>query len=97
MSGLDSFNVSAFECFLDSVDLCFNICLIRSVHLVAEVIQTLLALECKLVSSISCVNLVLLLLVLSCKSFRFLNSLVDVVLGHIGGRSDSDVLLLACA
>ena len=94
---LDVLCVSALESFLDSVELRFALALVSSVYLVAELAESLLDLEYHLVSRVSCVNFFLLLCVLSCKCLSVLDSLVDVLLGHICGRCDSDVLLLACA
>lgn len=64
-------------------------------HLVAVLLQHLLSLEDHLVGAVADVHFLALLLIVGSKLLCFLHSLVDVVLGHVGGSGDGDVLLLA--
>ena len=82
---------------LEVGQLCLGIALDVCGQLVAVLLQHLLGLEHHLVGTVADIDLFTLLLIVGSKLFSFLHSLVDVLLGHVGGSSDGDVLLLAGA
>ena len=94
---LDVVDGAGLDSSLELGQLCFRLGLDVSGHLVAVLFQHLLGLEDHLVGTVADIDLFTLLLIVSSKLLSFLDSLVDVFLGHVGGSSDGDVLLLAGA
>src|SRR5699024_4722298 len=92
--GLD---IGALHGVLQLVDGGLHSGLVVGVDLVLGVLQSLLGLVDHLVGLVAHINLFLALGVLGGKLLGLLDGLVDVLLGHIGGGGDGDVLLLAGA
>ena len=94
---LDLIDGTGLNSCLEVGQLCLSFALHVSGHLVAVLLQHLLRLEDHLVGAVADVHFLALLLIVGSKLLSFLHSLVDVVLGHVGGSGDGDVLLLAGA
>ena len=95
--GLDGRGVGAGEGALERGELCLNVALVGGVELVAHLAEGLLGLVDHLVALVADVDLFLALCVLCRVHLGLLDGLVDVLLGHVGGGGDGDVLLLAGA
>ncbi len=83
--------------FLEGIQVSLNSGLIVCIDLIANFFHCLLCLEYHGISFVSCIDRFFLLLILSLVSCSLLNSLIDIILGHIGSGCDGDVLLFACA
>ena len=92
---LDVVDGAGLDSGLQVGQLCLSLALDVGGHLVAVLLQHLLSLEDHLVGAVADVHFLALLLIVGSKLLSFLHSLVDVVLGHVGGSGDGDVLLLA--
>jgi len=94
---LDIVCVIGLDSFLQLIELSFDRSLVLGCYLVAEVLQSLFAAEDHVVCTVLDVNGFLTLLIFLSVLLSFLDSLVDVVLGHIRRCCDGDILHLACA
>ena len=71
--------------------------LVSCVELVAYFVKSLSGLYCEGVSVVSGVDCFLTLLILGFVLSSFLDSLIDLFIGHVRSSGDSDVLLFSCA
>ena len=94
---LDVVHSAGLQGFFQGGQLGLDFALLRGGNLVAELAQSFLGLEDHLVSVVADVDLFTALLVLGGILLSVLDSLVDVVLAHVGGSGDGDALLLAGA
>ena len=86
-SSLDSSHIVALVDFLQLIDCILNGCLLLCGDLVAQLIQSLLGLIDGLVSCVVGVNLILASLILSSVLLSLTDSLVDVFLAQVGGKT----------
>ena len=96
-SGLDGGGVGAIQGLLQLVDAGLDLALIPGGDLVAHLIQGLFALIDHLIGLVADLHVLLHLLVLSGILLGFLDSLLNIVLAHVGGGGDGDMLLGAGA
>ena len=94
---LDVINAAGLQGFLQGRQLGLDLALFLGGNLVAELAQCLLGLEHHLVGVVAHIDFLAALLILGGILLGVLDSLVDVVLAHVGGSSDRDALLLAGA
>ena len=85
---LDLIDGTGLNSGLEVGQLCLSFALHVSGHLVAVLLQHLLSLEHHLISAVADIDLFTLLLIIGSKLLSFLHSLVDILLGHIGGSGD---------
>ena len=94
---LDRCGIISAQCTSQVCDLALDCGLFVCRNLVAEFLQSVLALEAQALCVVLGIYFFTTLLVVFCILLCFLDSLVDVLLGHVGGSSDLDVLFLAGA
>src|SRR5699024_10030391 len=94
-SGLDGGGILTLQGLLELIDAGLHLGLVVGGNLVAHLGEGLLALVDHLVGLVADLDLFLHLLVLSGILLGFLDSLLNIVLAHVGRRGDGDVLLLA--
>ncbi len=83
-----------FQNILNCLQVCLYVCLIGSVNLIAHFPQGLLCLEYEGIRFVPGVDGFFPLLILCLVLSRFLDSSIDLVVGHIGTCRDGDVLFL---
>ena len=96
-SVLDGLDIVALVDFLQFVNSGLNGDLFVVGNLVAQLAQSLFGLINQMLGVVVGVDFFLLCLIFGSELLSFLHSLVDFVLGQVGGSGDGDILLLAGA